>query len=236
MFSGLSSPEDLKAAWENLKSDLSFSDNFNIIWDYKKPEQLKPGFNIVNILYDEKDPNETGHYCLITILPEGKKTKKGWVEFFNPIANHTLDQKEKIYDLFEYFTKKGYDVYISTEGTQTEESSNCGYHCLTHAYNLYVKYPELRKDLPKIYKKIKINDDFTGDVEKQIEGGADNGQTVEEKLNIIIKLLRGIYFGNKYGYELGNSKKGRGVYDIPSNQKEMKYSELKQRYKDYVQK
>jgi len=131
-FHGLSSPEDLIEMWKELKHD-NDSKDINVIWDYEHPEQLKPGFNIVNILYDSNDPNQIGHYVLITVNDKSKE-----VEYFDPISSHTPENEDEIDLINDYFKNKGYSLNISLEGTQKESSENCGYHCLTHAFNLYL--------------------------------------------------------------------------------------------------
>lgn len=130
-FHGLSSPEDLIETWRELKHD-DDSQDINVIWEYEHPEQLKPGFNIVNILYDSSSPDEIGHYVLISVFPDKKL-----VEYFDPISSHTTDNEDEIDLINEYFKDKGYSTNISLEGKQKETSENCGYHCLTHAFNLY---------------------------------------------------------------------------------------------------
>lgn len=151
-FHGLSSPDELIDMWKELKHDDDPND-LNVIWDYQQPSQLKKGFNIVNILYNPETPDETGHYCLITVNDKLKE-----VEYFNPVANHTGDDRDKLKDLLKYFSKKGYDAFINLEGKQKENSSNCGYHCLTHAYNYYIS-PE-----NKMWPPAKI-DTYNGDVD-----------------------------------------------------------------------
>ena len=67
-FHGLSSPDDLKQMWKELKHDSDLKD-INVIWDYTSPEQIQPGPNILNILYSPETPKETGHYVLAYLLP-----------------------------------------------------------------------------------------------------------------------------------------------------------------------
>ena len=131
-FHGLSSPEDLIEMWKELKHD-DDSKDINVIWDYEHPEQLKPGFNIVNILYDSNEPDQIGHYVLITVNSKSKE-----VEYFDPISSHTPENEDEIDLINDYFKNKGYSLDVSLEGTQKESSENCGYHCLTHAFNLYL--------------------------------------------------------------------------------------------------
>ena len=129
-FSGLSTPEDLIDMWKQLKQDKDTTD-MNVIWDYRHPSQLEPGFNIVNILYNPKKPNDIGHYCLITL-----DVDKEEIDYYNPVGKRTIDDINKLLDLQKYF--ENFEVKIDLSGKQTETSDNCGYHCLTHAYNLYV--------------------------------------------------------------------------------------------------
>lgn len=158
-FHGLSSPDDLKIMWKELKHDNDNTD-INIIWDYLKPEQLKQGFNIVNILYNPDEPDETGHYCLITV--EDDK-----ITFFNPIAEHTLDQLDKLFELDKY---SNHNFYIDMTGKQPIDSSDCGYYCLTKAFNVY----------------------------NNLKGGKlPEDATIKDYLNDIIRLLRAIYFKQK---------------------------------------
>ena len=145
-FHGLSSPEDLIETWRELKHDDDDKD-INVIWEYEHPEQLKPGFNIVNILYDSSSPDEIGHYVLISVFPDKKL-----VEYFDPISSHTSDNEDEIDLINEYFNSLGYSTNVSLEGKQKETSENCGYHCLTHAFNLYSsrgKSPKQSGKLPE---------------------------------------------------------------------------------------
>ena len=193
-FHGLSSPDELIDMWKELKHDDDPND-LNVIWDYQQPSQLKKGFNIVNILYNPETPDETGHYCLITVNDKLKE-----VEYFNPVANHTGDDRDKLKDLLKYFSKKRYDAFINLEGKQKENSSNCGYHCLTHAYNYYINEEN------KMWPPVKIdtyngdvNDEFSEKVEEKrfksddemLEDLLDNlderGKNKKNKGNVILK-------------------------------------------------
>ena len=200
-FSGLSSPEELIEDWRNLRQE-NDTREMNVIWEYEHPEQLKPGFNIVNILYDPKEPDETGHYVLISVNP---KTKK--VEYFNPVSSHTSDNKDKLKDLVDYFDD---DVEVNLSGRQSDTSDNCGFHCLTRAYNIYV-------------------DNFDDFSSKEQGGVLPKNASVSDKLDDIIKLLRGIYYQNK---SKPRTKKGSGVYDVKPQ--EMNYGELKTEYQKYM--
>ena len=128
-FHGLSSPEDLINMWRELKHDEDNKD-LNVVFDYVKPEQLKDGFNILNIKYDVNEPDKTGHYVLVSNLPNYK-------EFFDPIAENTINDIDKINDISTYLESLGDELNISLEGKQQYNNSDCGYHCLTHALNLY---------------------------------------------------------------------------------------------------
>lgn len=216
-FSGLSTPEDLIDMWKQLKQDKDPKD-MNVIWDYRYPYQLKNGFNIVNILYDPKNPNETGHYVLITV-DDNKRT----IEYYNPVGKRTADDIDKLLELQKHFAKWGFDVNVDLSGKQTETSENCGYHCLTHAYNLYIS-------------KIKGNKE--SEIKEEEKKGGEIGDTVEDKIDQIIKILRGIYYGNKYGYEnllprKNEKKKGKGLADIPRFQKQYFYKDLKRDVEKY---
>ena len=92
-FHGLSSPQELIEMWRELRYD-DDEDDINVIWDYMDPEDLQPGFNIVNIKYNPKAPTETGHYVLISVLPKDKPKE---IEYFNPVAAHTKDDEDKPY-------------------------------------------------------------------------------------------------------------------------------------------
>lgn len=174
-FHGLSSPEELIDMWKELKHDDDPND-LNVIWDYQQPNQLKKGFNIVNILYNPETPDETGHYCLIIVNDKLKE-----VEYFNPVANHTADDKDKLRDLLKYFNKKGYDAFINLEGKQRENSENCGFHCLTHAYNYYVD------ERNKMWPAAKV-EYYNGDVE---EGFDNNDDAIEDLLKEVDKYKKG---------------------------------------------
>lgn len=221
-FSGLSTPEDLIDMWKQLKQDKdqSAAAKMNVIWDYQYPYQLKNGFNIVNILYDPKNPNETGHYVLITVDDDSRT-----IEYYNPVGKRTADDIDKLLELQKHFAKWGFDVNVDLSGKQTETSENCGYHCLTHAYNLYIS---------KIADSVKENKESEI---KEIKGG-EIGDTMEDKIDQIIKILRGIYYGNKYGYEnllprKNDKKKGKGLADIPRFQKQYYYKDLKRDVEKY---
>lgn len=127
-FHGLSTPEELIKMWRELKHDEDDKD-LNVIFEYTTPDQLKEGFNILNIIYDSKEPNKTGHYVLVSNLPNYK-------EYFDPIAENTInyDSLEKLKAINDYFND---ELNISLEGQQEYNNSDCGYHCLTHALNLY---------------------------------------------------------------------------------------------------
>lgn len=172
-FHGLSSPDDLKQMWKQLKYDSDLKD-INVIWDYTSPEQLQPGPNILNILYSPETPQETGHYVLAYFLksnetPINKNENK--LIYFNPIASHTLDEISlpKLKQLNDYF--KG-NVYVDMSGTQPmngKDSDSCGYYCLTKAFNIYNSLPTFSGKLPP-------------------------EPTTKDYLADILKMLRAIYF------------------------------------------
>lgn len=205
-FEGLSSPNDLKEMWKEIKKDKMSDDLLNVIWEYTSPKQLKPGFNVVNIKYNPKKPNEIGHYCLIIVDERAK-----YVEFFNPVADRTSDDLEKLIQLNNYFTTKHYNVEVDLSGEQEEGTEDCGYHCLTHAFN-------------NIYR---FKDKESGEIKPEA--------TTSEKLDDIIKLLRGIYYGLKFGFD-SPTKKGKGVADHVSENvaKNINYDNLKEIVKEYV--
>ena len=248
-FHGLSSPDELIDMWKELKHDDDPND-LNVIWDYQQPSQLKKGFNIVNILYNPETPDETGHYCLITVNDKLKE-----VEYFNPVANHTGDDRDKLKDLLKYFGKKGYDAFINLEGKQKENSSNCGYHCLTHAYNYYIneenkmwppaKVDTYNGDVDDSFDSVEKIEDLLDNLDskkknkgnvilksKGLEGGVSNTGDFEEDL---LKVVRGIYYGLKYGFnqqtpERKKDKIGRkasGLADEPGKNKYYTYTGLR---------
>ena len=139
-FHGLSTPEELIKMWRELKHDDDDKD-LNVIFEYTRPDQLKEGFNILNIIYDSKEPNKTGHYVLVSNLPNYK-------EYFDPIAENTInyDSLEKLKAINDYFND---ELNISLEGQQEYNNSDCGYHCLTHALNLYNSKSQPGGKLPK---------------------------------------------------------------------------------------
>ena len=220
-FHGLSTPEDLINMWKELKHDEDNKD-LNVIFDYVKPEQLKDGFNILNIKYDINEPNKTGHYVLVSNLPDYK-------EFFDPIAENTINDIYKINEISKYFESLGDELNVSLEGKQQYNNSDCGYHCLTHALNLY--------NSPK-YKKM-----------GQPGGKLPTNPTKQDILMDILKLNRAIYYQLKtltdnkvINLKMKNEKmkkdlknvnstvdKGKGVsddYDV-NKLKNIEYKQLK---------
>lgn len=191
-FHGLSSPDELIEMWRELRYD-DDDEDINVIWEYTKPEQLKEGFNIVNIKYDPKDPKAIGHYVLISILDNK-------LEYFNPVSSHTKDDEDKLNDLLNYAEEKELISNVDLTGKQSEESENCGFHCLTHAYNLYKKHHKQNES------------------EKEEAAGATKITDDGDKMDTLIKTVRGIYFGLKYGFDqqTPKNKKGSGYgYNYP---------------------
>lgn len=255
-FEGLSSPNDLKKMWVEIKKDKMPEDLLKVIWEYTNPKQLQNGFNVVNIKYNPKAPNEVGHYCLI-IVDEPKK----YVEFFNPVADRTADDLEKLIQLNDYFTKKHYEVVVDLSGKQEEDNEDCGYHCLTHAFNNIYRFKEeggMFKRF-KIYRNKGLSDKQLQTFNSQashalnlaagIYYGLNNGwdtklsgeikpeATMSEKMDDVIKLLRGIYYGLKFGFDQPTQKKGKGVADEMSDDsaKKISYDKLKKIVKAYVE-
>lgn len=215
-FHGLSSPEDLKAMWRELKHDDDDND-INIIWNYEHPRQLKEGFNILNILYDSEHPNDVGHYVLFTNLPKYK-------EYFDPVAKNTNNTYDKIKDIVDYLNN---DIYISYEGKQRIGSKDCGYHCLAHAFNIY--------NSKGGNVEVPFND-FTTE-SSTISGKLPDNPTKQDILMDILRLNRGIYYQLK---NIADNKvisnklkiqknKGAGLADdIPDSKMKMfSYEQLK---------
>lgn len=197
-FSGLSTPEELIEMWRELKHD-DDPEDINVIWEYTQPEQLEPGFNIVNIKYNPESPEDIGHYVLITVNPDGKE-----IEYFNPVAKHTKDDKDKLNALLNFAEKNDYIANVDLSGKQSETSENCGFHCLTHAFNIY------KKNIDELSNK---------------KAGATGIQ--EEKIDNLIKAVRGIYYGLKYGFDKPTpKKKGSGLADY-TNKNDYTYTEMK---------
>lgn len=213
-FHGLSSPQELVEMWRELRYD-DDEDDINVIWDYMEPDDLKPGFNIVNIKYDPKAPTETGHYVLISVLPKDKPKE---IEYFNPVAAHTKDDEDKLNDILNFAEKHDLESNVDLSGKQTETSENCGFHCLTHAYNLYKKF----------YSQ-KEKDDSKKD-EDEKEGGAPKPKSSqgEDKMDVLIKAVRGIYYGLKYGFDKPSApRKNKGSGLSPSMYPRHLYRNLK---------
>lgn len=179
-FHGLSSPDDLKQMWRELKHDSDLKD-INVIWDYTSPEQIQPGPNILNILYSPETPKETGHYVLAYLLPIDNGDK---LIYFNPVASHTLDEISvpKLKQLNEYFKN---NVYVDMSGTQPmngKDSDSCGYYCLTKAFNIYNSLPVMSGKLPA-------------------------EPTTKDYLADILKMLRAIYFRKVFSSPSSDFKK-----------------------------
>ena len=248
-FEGLSSPNDLKKMWVEIKKDKMPEDLLKVIWEYTSPKQLQNGFNVVNIKYNPKAPNEVGHYCLI-IVDEPKK----YVEFFNPVADRTADDLEKLIQLNDYFTKKHYEVIVDLSGKQKEDNEDCGYHCLTHAFNNIYRFEEKGGIFKRLRENPKDLDLFNSQVSHALNlaagiyYGLNNGwdtklsgeikpeATMSEKMDDVIKLLRGIYYGLKFGFDQSIQKKGKGIADEMSDNsaKKISYNKLKKIVKAYV--
>ena len=197
-FHGLSSPNDLIEMWQSLKHD-SDPKTLHVIWDFISPEQLNDGINICNIRFNQENPEEVGHYVCIIKDPLSKQ-----IIYFDPISSMTHLNLHKISVINQYAESIGYSLYIDLSGTQKTTSENCGYHCFTYAFNWYRK-PEIQD-----------SDDSIDDVEENdkiedLEGGVlPKNASISDKLDDIIKLLRAIYYGNRYGYSTFQKKKDMG--------------------------
>lgn len=221
-FHGLSTPEELIKMWRELKHDEDDKD-LNVIFEYTRPDQLKEGFNILNIIYDSKEPNKTGHYVLVSNLPNYK-------EYFDPIAENTInyDSLEKLKAINDYFND---ELNISLEGQQEYNNSDCGYHCLTHALNLYNSKSQPGGKLPKNPTKqdilldlLKIN----RAIYYQLKTFTD-GQIVKDKLKLskIKKDLKQVKPMNEMKQK---QEVGQGLsddYDVDML-KNVNYNELKE--------
>ena len=201
-FHGLSSPEDLVEMWRILKRD-DDTEDLNIIWDYTSPKQIEKGFNIVNILYDPKSPEETGHYCLIYNDANEKK-----ILFYNPVATYTDMNGDKLKELFAYFKNdKDYpekNIMIDLSGRQSETSENCGYHCLAKAFTIYTDYGKVEGKESEFPDEVDLNVQASGIGGKSKESV---NSTPEELLYSILKNVRGIYFGLRDGWEVSAQQK-----------------------------
>ena len=224
-FHGLSTPEELIKMWRELKHDEDDKD-LNVIFEYTRPDQLKEGFNILNIIYDSKEPNKTGHYVLVSNLPNYK-------EYFDPIAENTInyDSLEKLKAINDYFND---ELNISLEGQQEYNNSDCGYHCLTHALNLYNSKSQPGGKLPKnptkqdilldllkinraIYYQLKTFTD--GQIVKSIAALQTQGMKDKLKLSKIKKDIKN-----------ANQTVGKGIsddYDVDML-KNVNYNQLKE--------
>lgn len=219
-FHGLSTPEELISMWDELKLDED-ERKLNVIWDYTSPKQLKTGFNIVNILYNPQYPEETGHYVLITVNP-----KLNEVEYFNPVSNHTEDNLDKLEDIMKYFYKKKYEVNVDLSGKQTETSDNCGFHCLTHAYNYY------NNPKNKMWPKAKVEqnyepDKFAKERIAEIKKVQKIGGTTND-MDELLKVVRGIYYGLKFGFDSKPQRKKKSAAGLSDyGKQEYNYTELR---------
>lgn len=227
-FHGLSSPEDLIEMWRILKRD-DDTEDLNIIWDYTSPKQVEKGFNIINILYDPKAPEETGHYCLIYNDTNEKK-----ILFYNPVATYTDMNKDKLKELFEYFKDKDYpdeNILIDLSGRQSATSENCGYHCLAKAFTIYTDYGKVEGKKPEF----KDTNEVDLNVKASGIGGAakeSSNSSPEELLYSILKNVRGIYFGLRDGWEVSaqqkkKKEKASGLADYVNRGENWSYSRLK---------
>lgn len=225
-FHGLSSPEDLIEMWRILKRD-DDTEDLNIIWDYTSPKQVEKGFNIINILYDPKAPEETGHYCLIYNDANEKK-----ILFYNPVAIYTDMNEDKLRELFDYFkNEKDYpneNILIDLSGRQSATSENCGYHCLAKAFTIYTDYGKVEGQKPsEPQNEIDLNVKASG-----VGGKESASDSAEELLFSILKNVRGIYFGLRDGWENSAQQKKKrekasGLADYVNRGENWSYSRLK---------
>lgn len=225
-FHGLSSPEDLIEMWRILKRD-DDTEDLNIIWDYTSPKQVEKGFNIINILYDPKSPEETGHYCLIYNDTNEKK-----ILFYNPVATYTDMNEDKLKELFEYFKDKEYpdeNILIDLSGKQSATSENCGYHCLAKAFTIYTDYGKVEGQKPSEPQNevdLKVGTGIGGAAKESANSSP------EELLYSILKNVRGIYFGLRDGWEVSaqqkkKKEKASGLADYVNRGENWSYSRLR---------
>jgi hypothetical protein len=224
-FHGLSSPEDLIEMWRILKRD-DDTEDLNIIWDYTSPKQVEKGFNIINILYDTKSPEETGHYCLIYNDANEKK-----ILFYNPVATYTDMNEDKLRELFEYFkNEKEYpdeNILIDLSGRQSATSENCGYHCLAKAFTIYTDYGKVEGQKPS-----EPQNEIDLKVGNGVGGKESASDSAEELLFSILKNVRGIYFGLRDGWENSaqqkkKKEKASGLADYVNRGENWSYSRLR---------
>jgi hypothetical protein len=220
-FHGLSSPEDLIEMWRILKRD-DDTEDLNIIWDYTSPKQVEKGFNIINILYDPKSPEETGHYCLIYNDANEKK-----ILFYNPVATYTDMNEDKLRELFDYFkNEKDYpsdNILIDLSGRQSATSENCGYHCLAKAFTIYTDYGKVEGQK---------SSEPQNEIDLKTGGKESASDSAEELLFSILKNVRGIYFGLRDGWENSaqqkkKKEKASGLADYVNHGENWSYSRLK---------
>jgi hypothetical protein len=227
-FHGLSSPEDLIEMWRILKRD-DDTEDLNIIWDYTSPKQVEKGFNVINILYDPKAPEETGHYCLIYNDANEKK-----ILFYNPVATYTDMNEDKLRELFDYFkNEKDYpdeNILIDLSGRQSATSENCGYHCLAKAFTIYTDYGKVEGQKPSEPQNSLPQLDLK--VGNGVGGKESASDSAEELLFSILKNVRGIYFGLRDGWENSAQQKKKrekasGLADYVNRGENWSYSRLK---------
>lgn len=224
-FHGLSSPEDLINMWRILKRDNDAND-INIIWDYETPSQLENGFNIVNIKYNPKAPDETGHYCLIHKLDDAKS-----ILYYNPVAEYTDLDVDKILDLYVYFVKEKEwpedNLLIDLSGKQKATSENCGYHCLAKAFTIYTD----RETGGRISRDAEF-----GGAPIDAKHASSPNDSPEDLLYSILKNVRGIYFGLRDGWQdstrprpkaKGASSAGAGLADHVASGQNWTFSRLR---------
>lgn len=198
-FHGLSSPNDLIEMWQSLKHD-SDPKTLHVIWDFISPEQLNDGINICNIRFNSDNPEEVGHYVCIIKDPLSKQ-----IIYFDPISSMTHLNLHKISVINQYAESIGYSLYIDLSGTQKTTSENCGYHCLTYAFNWYRK-----PGIDEVNSDDSIDEVDSEKIEEEVGGVLPKNASISDKLDDIIKLLRAIYYGNRYGYSTFQKKKDKG--------------------------
>lgn len=120
-FHGISNPNELKKTWYNLTN--RNPNEINVLWNPYEFDKYKD-FNIINILYNEDEPDMIGHWCLLLKLDDNN------IIFYNPI------NKPFFNDFLNLLCQK-YNVLFDMTGKQKIGNKSCGYYCL-HKLREYI--------------------------------------------------------------------------------------------------